>query len=138
MSHPFPALQELLPERILDVNESLHVLSLLIQLPSGSPCLLAEQQFTNHEWRVLMTLIATYPNVASYARLLEQLTDYSREECKERLSAARRRGNDATKRELRPLREALASMHHKLNALSLMVVSVQRLGYRLTSDVEDL
>lgn len=123
---------------ILDVNESLQILSLLVNLPSGHPCMLAEQQFTDHEWCVLVTLMKKHPDFASYALLLAQITGDSREECHERLKAARRLGNDAVKRELRPLREALSTMQPKLKTLYLKVASLQTLGYRLASDEEDM
>lgn len=134
MDLSFPTLQPLLPPKhALFGDEQAQTLSLLTLSPEGRPHLVAQQQLTGNEWRVLMMLIDAYPRYASYAQLLSQVTTCSVVECQVRLKEAWLHGNDAVKRELRPLRDALSSMHPKLGPLSLTVASVQRLGYLLAA-----
>ena len=130
------ALMSLLPtpllrNYLLDVDKRLQLLSLLTPFTSEGSHLLVQKQFSHNEWCVLSMLIEALPAYATYGQLLSQLTAHSAQECQMTLKQASLSGNEAVKRELRPLREALYNMRPKLEALHLIATSVRHFGYQL-------
>lgn len=126
-------LQGLLPSDYkLELNTKARMLSLL---NTHTPHILAQQQFTKNEWRILLTLLASYPYYAPHEVLLASLTSLSSLDCHKRLQEAQKSGSRVLKQELKPVHRALSGIRAKLDKLypPLKISPIREVGYVLTS-----
>jgi hypothetical protein len=128
----FP-LSGLLPEGSrLALNPATRTLAVL-RVRSGSPCLMADQQFAPYELGVLQPLLEAYPGHCPHEVLLAGLHGNVAHEAialyQERIRAAQEADN--LSREIKPLRNVFHRIRKKLRLLGMDVVSYQDQGYGL-------
>ncbi len=126
-------LQYLLPAgHLLALNLKIHSLSLV----TNGPLIVAQQQLTDSEQRVLIPILDSFPNYCPYDVLLTSISSLSGTASstiywQQRLEEAQ---NDGTwQQELRPLRRALSSLRNKLHSFGLEISTVRERGCSLTS-----
>jgi hypothetical protein len=125
------ALQSLLPPQYrLEFNEEARIMNIL---RVDAPQLLAQPQFTENEWCVLLVLFASYPHYAPYETLLSCLTLLPVAECRKRIQQAQQAGSQALSRELKPVYRALSGVRAKLDdaAPYLKISFIRDTGYSL-------
>lgn len=124
------------PNCKLELNAKVRIMSLLC---TGSPSILAQEQFTKNEWSILTTLLASYPHYTPYEILLASLTSLSSTDSRKRLQNAQLAGSKPLKQELKPVHRALSGVRVKVHNLSphLKISLVRHIGYSLTSDSND-
>lgn len=129
-------LEELVPAGFkLELNQRDRILSLL---DTHSPCILAQQQFTRNEWKILLVLLASYPYYASNEALLASISSLSSVDCTRRLQEAQQLGQRVLKQELKPAYRALAGIRTKLSQFCPQprISLVRGLGYALIASEE--
>ncbi len=101
------------PTHQLVLNSELQIINLLSTDPAR---LIAQQQFSQNEWNLLLILFRSYPHYAPLELLLAGLTLLSSTECRQRLREAEQIGTEAVKRELKPVSRAMSAVraaYHK-------------------------
>ncbi len=116
----------------LALNQETRTLSLL----SDGPMLVAEQQFSENELRLIVPILESFPHFCSYEVLLAHLTSntvtpVTLSRCRLRLEEAQLNGT--WQQELRPVRRALSSLRGKLYPFNLSISNIRERGCSLTS-----
>lgn len=125
------SLSNLLPtSHVLVLNRELGTL-LQLTADAAGPRLIAEQQFTYSELRVLVPLMSIYPDYCPDEVLLanfnsEQVTEQIIEQCRHRLDM-----QTSWDAEMRPLRNVLSRTRLKLQAFGINILPIQETGYML-------
>lgn len=130
----FSKVQIFLPyNQLLIANASLRILSLIFLASDSSQHgplpLLAQAQFTAHEWQTLILLLNSYPQYVSYAELVAELTGRRLGPTIRLLEQRKREG--MLHEELRPLRESISCLRHKLRKFGLGISVSREWGYRI-------
>lgn len=130
----FSKVQIFLPQnQLLIANTSLRILSLILLTADPSQHeplpLLAQAQFTAHEWQALISLLESYPHYVSYAELLAAVTGRSLSASVRLLEKRKREGT--LREELRPLRESISCLRPKLRGFGLGIAVSREWGYRI-------
>lgn len=124
----FPVLQSALPTNRRLIAGSVARSLTLVRNDSDYPDnMIAQQEFTVTEWRVLLLLLDAYPRPAPYDRLLAALHDISLASSRQHLQKADHTGS--VRETLRPLRDSISRLRPKLRALSLDIATRQGKGY---------
>lgn len=127
------SLQGLLPTgHKLALNLEIRTLSLL----SDGPVLIAEQQFSDNEIRLIVPILKSFPHYCPYEVLLSHLSSNTVNAAsialwRQRLEEAQINGT--WQQELRPIRRALSSLRNKLHRFGLEISNVRERGCSLTS-----
>jgi hypothetical protein len=116
----------------LALNQETRTLSLL----SDGPMLIAEQQFSENELRLIVPILESFPHYCPYEVLLAHLS--SNTVTPVTLSRFRRlleeaQMNGTWQQELRPVRRAISSLRGKLNTFNLSISNIREKGCSLTS-----
>lgn len=125
-------LPELMPEtQKLALNLETHTLSLL----ADGPQLVAEQQLSTNEFRVIVPIFEFFPYYCPYEVLFAHLTSEVVtatiiDHCHKYLQEAQNQGN--WQQELRPVRRAISSLRNKLDCFQLRISTVRERGCALT------
>jgi hypothetical protein len=126
----FPTLQFALPtNHFLIADHRLRILTLLM-IGSIDPFhpLIAQEQFTHHEWRMLIPLCRSYPHPTAPEQLLACLGQHDDTIRK----AQTMHFDDQWYDELRPVREAISKTRRKLQRFLLAIVYYPHQGYAVT------
>lgn len=127
-------LQNLLPVgHVLALNSKLGILSEL-SYSLDWPRMIAQQQFTDSEIRVLMPLLDSYPHYCPYEVLLANftrgcVTDITIAESRRRLQEAQIEG--VWDQEMRPIRNVLSRTRIKMRSFGIEISSILETGYIL-------
>lgn len=130
----FSKIQIFLPHnQLLIANVSLRILSSILLASDSSQYgplpLLAQAQFTAHEWQALILLLNSYPQYVSYAELVAELTGRSLQATMRILKQRKQEG--MLHEELRPLRESISCLRRKLPKFGLGISVSREWGYRI-------
>lgn len=113
----------LLPDnQKLVINPPIRTATLFSYTPEGEARIVAQQQFSPNGMRVLVPLLAAYPNYCPYETLLASLFSLT-------LDEARRQLREIKEIALRSVRRAIGSLATGLRAFGLRVRSVRSTGY---------
>lgn len=127
----FPALQLVLPKHLLltaqSKTRSLFFLSVQHTTP---PTLMAYQQFTPGEWRVLLPLLRGFPSIIQYEKLLAEVHDISITDCRKHLQRALQDGS--SRGAMRPLRDTISHLRTKVQPFSFEITTRTGKGYAIT------
>lgn len=120
---------------------ALHLETRTLSLLDDGPLLLAEQQFSANEMRMVVPMLESFPHYCPYEVLLSHLsiqviTPHTIEACRQRLVEAQQRGT--WQQELRPIRRAISSLRTKLISFELGVSNVRERGCSLIGLPTDL
>jgi hypothetical protein len=127
------SLQGLLPAGYtLALNQETRTLSLL----TDGPTLVAEEQFSDNELRLIVPILESFPHYCPYEVLLSHLlsntvTPVTIARSRQRLEEAQMNGT--WQQELRPVRRALSSLRGKLTSFNLSISNIRERGCSLTS-----
>lgn len=125
-------LPELMPEaQKFALNLEIRTLSLL----TDGPQLIAEQQLSIGELRMIVPIFEFFPYYCPYEVLFAYLTSdvitpTIIDHCQKYLQEAQSHGN--WQQELRPVRRAISTLRSKLDCFQLRISTVRDLGYALT------
>lgn len=130
----FPTVQRILPnDQIVVANPTLRILSLICKAREpfylGISPLLAQEQFTTIEWRVLLMLLRAYPNAITSEAAYAALSGLSPEHSRQQLDGAEKRGR--LREDLRPVRDGISRLRQKIAPFSLGIDFEPHAGYRL-------
>src|SRR5690348_3240626 len=127
----YHSLSEILPEGLqlaVHTGEGLTSGGILTVLPAGAQ-IVGQELVSNQELWVLMALLSDFPYHTSYDALLSALTGESVETCRRKLHQAEADGSwDVA---IRPVRNILSRVRHKLQPLGINLVSIIETGYML-------
>ncbi len=126
------SLSNLLPEDSkLVLDNELRILSEL--RPLGEACdIVEQQQFTDQEWILLCTVLASHPYYCPFADLLSAQTGKSLEKCQRVINRALEEGDiDVV---MRPVRNILSRCRLKTRPFGLDIRSMIETGYVLMPD----
>src|SRR5215467_6011016 len=129
----FPVEGLLSASHSLVANMTLGTLVYLVCSADG-PQMLAEEQFTSSEMRVLLPLLQSYPHYCPHEMLLANFSTGNGSEvtvarCRQQLQDAQDAGT--WDQEMRPVRNVLSRTRLKLRLLGLDILSIFETGYIL-------
>jgi len=125
----FAAIQLLLPKnRMLMANHTARTL-FFVSTDAGppAPMIIAHQQFTLHEWHVLLALLRAYPSAVPRDTLLAAFHTISPAWSHQQMQMAHRDGH--LRETLRPLRDTISRLRPKVQAFSLDIAARHGKGY---------
>ncbi len=120
------------PDYKVELNAKTRSVSLL---STGTPHIIAQEQFTVIEWSMLLTLLMSYPHYTSYEALLASFTSLSPSDNLNLIHQAQQAGKEALRRELKPIHRTLSHVRAKLSKIcpQLTISSIHEVGYILSS-----
>jgi hypothetical protein len=125
------SLPGLLPE---DSKLALSLETRTLSLISGGPQLMAEEQLSVNEMRMLVPILSSFPHYCPYEVLLcymfsKVVTDTSIAQSRQHLQEAQSQGTWL--QELRPIRRAISSLRAKLSSFRLGISNIREGGCSL-------